>query len=257
MAESRETEALVLNSTELGESDLIITLFCPDSGRLSAMAKGAKRSLKRFVNKLEIFSFLHITYRLKSSSSLAFLAEAELHTAFLHIRRNLELYSIASVIREFLLIGVKENEPAEDIFRLSLWALHNLDRIQPPMTVLALFLIRFYDYMGYRPDLQSCARCGSVVDRKQRYAFDSSSGRIVCSLCSSHLHNRIALSHGTIKILGTAQDLPIDRLHRLKMSGTILFESISLLKSYGNELFQRDMISWKSTGNFLTGHRGR
>jgi len=256
VAESKETEALVLASTELGESDLIITLFCQDVGRLSAMAKGAKRSLKRFVNKLEIFSFLHITYQQKASSSLAFLAEAELHTGFLHIRRNLEIYSIASVIREFLLIGVKENEPAGDIFRLSLWALHNLDRIQPPMTVLALFLIRFYDYIGYRPDLQCCAHCGSLVDRKQRYGFDSSSGRIVCSLCSPHLHNRIALSHGTIKILRTAQDQPLDRLHRLKISGPILFEAISLLKSYGNQLFQRDMISWKIAGNFMTSHRG-
>ncbi|MGW8193663.1 MAG: DNA repair protein RecO, partial [Desulforhopalus sp.] len=101
-----ETEAIVLDCIDHGESDIIVTLFCLDGGRLSAIAKGAKKSKKRFVNKLEIFTFLHITYQRKSSTSLAFLAEAELHTGFVNIRSNLELYTIASIIREFLLIGV-------------------------------------------------------------------------------------------------------------------------------------------------------
>jgi DNA repair protein RecO (recombination protein O) len=244
-AHAQETDALVLNSTEHGESDVIVTLFCQDVGRLAAIAKGAKKSKKRFVNKLELFSFLHITYQQNANRSLAFLAAAELHTSFLHIRRNLGLYSIASVIREFLLIGVRENEPDLHIFRLSLWALHNLDRKQPPMTILVLFLIRFFDYVGYRPDLQTCVHCGSPVTTQDRYSFDSTTGRIVCTSCNPHIQKGFPLSHGTIKILRSAQDQPLERLHRLKISGSVLDEAISLLQSYGNQLFQRDIVSWK------------
>jgi len=250
-AQARETDALVLNCTEHGESDVIVTLFCQDVGRLTAIAKGAKKSKRRFVNKLELFSFLHITYQQKANRSLAFFADAELHTCFLRIRRNLELYSIASVIREFLLIGVRENEPDIQIFRLSLWALHNFDQQQPPMSILALFLIRFYDYVGYRPDLQACAQCGSPVTGKHRYSFDTTSGRIVCSMCNPHLQKGLPLSHGTIKMLRSAQDQPLERLHRLKISGSILYEAISLLQSYGNQLFQRDVMSWKIARKFL------
>ena len=47
----------------------------------------------------------------KPTGLLAFLVDAELHTSFLRIRQNLELYCIASVIREFLLLGMRENEP--------------------------------------------------------------------------------------------------------------------------------------------------
>ncbi len=251
MVQARETDAVVLNCIEHGESDVIITLFCQDVGRLSAIAKGAKKSKKRFVNKLELFSFLHITYQQKANRSLAFLAEADLHTAFLHIRQDLQLYSIASVIREFLLIGIRENEPDVSIFRLCLWALHSLDRKQSPMTTLCLFLIRFYDHVGYRPDLQTCGRCNSVVTSRNRYSFDTASGRIICSACSPHLPHGIPLSHGTIKILRTAQELPVERLHRLRISGNILNEAISLLQSYGNQLFQRDIVSWKMVRKFL------
>jgi len=224
---------------------MIVTLFCQDVGRLTAIAKGAKRSKKRFVNKLELFSFLNITYQQKAYRSLAFLAEAELHTSFLHIRHNLELYSIASVIREFLLLGVKDNEPDQHVFRLSLWALHNIDQKNSPLTILTLFLIRFYEYIGYRPDLQTCAGCGSPVTAPNRYTFDATSGRIICANCSPHVQKGLRLSLGTIKMLQSAQDQPMERLHRLKISGTILHEALSLLQSYGNQLFQRDIISWK------------
>lgn len=253
VAHTRDTEAIVLDSVEHGESDLIITLFCQDVGRLSAIAKGAKRSKKRFVNKLELFSFLHISYQQKANRSLAFLVEADLHTGFLQLRRALQLYSVASVIREFLLLGVKENEPDVDIFRLSLWALHNLNQNQPPMAVLVLFLIRFYEYIGYRPDLQSCAHCASPISTLKSYHFAAASGRLVCSACRPPGSTGLALSHGTIKMLRSAQDQPMERLHRLRISGQLLFEAISLLQSYGNHLFQRDIVSWKAIRRYLRG----
>ena len=226
VAYTKETDAIVLNCTEHGESDVIVTLFCQDVGRLSAIAKGAKKSKKRFVNKLEFFSFLHITYQQKANRSLAFLAEADLHTSFLHIRQNLELYSIASVIREFLLIGVRENEPDLHIFRLSLWALHNLDQRQPPMTVLSLFLIRFYDHVGYRPDLQTCAHCGSLVSSKIATVLIPPAEELSVRAVFLIYNKGFPLSHGTIKMLRSAQDQPFERLHRLKMSGSILYEAI-------------------------------
>ena len=251
MVQTRQTDAVVLNCLEHGESDIIVTLFCQDVGRLSAIAKGAKKSQKRFVNKLELFSFLHISYQQKAHKSLAFLIEAELHTAFLQLRHDLQLYSIASVIREFLLQAIRENEPDPAIFRLLLWALHNLDRQQPPLTVLCMTLIRLYAHLGYRPDLTTCAQCNSSVSSRSQYSFDTTSGRIICSTCNPHRAKGIALSHGTIKILRTIQDQPVERLHRLKMSGSILYEAVSLLQSYGNQLLQRDIVSWKMARKFL------
>jgi DNA repair protein RecO (recombination protein O) len=246
-----ETEAIVLECSDHGESDVIITLFSQAEGRITAIAKGAKNSLRRFVNKLELFSFLHIVCSKKTGRSLAFLSEAELHTSFLNIRNDLQLYTIASVIREFLLVGMKEDEPDEQIFRLSLWSLHNLNLFQPPKAILVLFLIRFFDHVGYRPDLLSCGKCTKEVMPLNRYGFDASRGRIICSGCSNGSTRGIAVSHGTIKILRSAQDLPLERLHRLKLSGTILQEALTILHAYGRHLFQRDIISWKIMQDYV------
>ncbi len=240
-----ETDAIVLDCSDHGESDVIVTLFSQDEGRVTAIAKGAKKSLRRFVNKLELFSFLHIVCTRKAGRSLVFLAEADLHTSFINIRKNLELYTIASVIREFLLVGIREEGPEENIFRLSLWSLHNLDLLQQPRAILSLFLIRFFEHVGYRPDFEICSKCANQVLPERTYSFDPSGGRIICSGCSGGSTRGIALSHGTIKLLRSAQDLPLERLHRLKISGTILQETHTILNAYGRHLFQRDIVSWK------------
>ena len=43
-----QTEALILRAVDFGESDRILHLLVPDMGRLTAIAKGARRSVRRF-----------------------------------------------------------------------------------------------------------------------------------------------------------------------------------------------------------------
>jgi len=57
---------------------------------MGALARGAHRSKKRFLNKLEIFSFVQITYSRSSAGSLAVLSEAELINSFISLRTSLE-----------------------------------------------------------------------------------------------------------------------------------------------------------------------
>jgi len=242
-AQATETEAVVLNCIDHGESDIIVTLLCQKSGRISAIAKGARKSKKRFVNKLELFSFLHISYQQKPGWGLAFLSEADLHTSFLNIRLYPNLYAVASVIREFLLISMKDGEADNKIFSLCLWAFHSINQNQQPRAILTLFLIQFFDYIGYRPDFELCNRCNTPYSTTHTYRFDATKGGITCSSCNKT--GKHHLSHGTIKILQVAQNQPLEKLQRLKISGAILEETLQLLHNYGRQLFQRDIASWK------------
>lgn len=250
-----ETDAIVLDTVEHGESDLIVTLFSQNTGRLAAIAKGAKRSKKRFVNKLEIFTYLQVHYQQKNEQALAFLREAEIHTSFLNIRHHLDLYTIASIIQEFLLLAIKDGQRDSNIFRLSLWALHRLDTMENPRQVLVLFLIHFFNYIGYRPDFGACAGCHEAVHGRGRYRFNSASGQLLCGVCSTQKKSGRPLSYGTIKIIQNSQNQPLDRLHRLKFSGAILSESLQLLHNFSRQIFQRDIISWQALERQRTSFR--
>jgi DNA repair protein RecO (recombination protein O) len=249
-----EADVIVLDTTEHGESDLIVTFFGKQTGRLSAIAKGAKRSKKRFVNKLEVFSFLHISCQQKNGRNLAFLSEAELYSSFVNLRQHINLYTTASIIREFLILGVKDQQPDLQLFRLSIWAFNRLDQRQPEKTVLVLFLIRYFSIIGYCPDLQVCGGCEKKVNTGLRYSFFSSSGQLFCSLCGQREKITpgpgLPLSHGTIKLLQMAQNIPLERLHRMRLSGVILKESMTLFHCFARQIFQKDIISWKAL-NYL------
>ena len=246
MAVLRETDAIVLDLHDHGEADLIVTLFNLQNGRCSAIAKNAKKSKRRFVNKLELFSFLHVVLREQPNRNLALLQEADLHTSFIHLRRKLSVYTTASVIREFLLVTIHEGESDERIFRLTLWAFHHLDQGQPHLTVLALFLVRFYDYIGYRPEFARCRICAAETPPLGGQGFTMSGGGLICPNCAAgHQHPTPVLAAGTIKFLHSAQDIPLERLHRLKLSGQLLHEALLILHRYGRYILQRDIWSWK------------
>ncbi len=243
----QQTSAIVLDCRDHGESDKIVTFFCPEAGRFTGIAKGAKRSKRRFVNKLELFSLLHITYTLPRQDGLAFIAAAELESSFLQLRKKVELYNAATVIREFILMGVREKECDSRVFTLLHWALRSLDKNHPHLPVIAIFLIRFFDYIGYRPDLQCCHHCGLGVSSQMRFSFNYTIGGLVCETCAAHGHQTVVpLAFGTIRLLTDIQTLPIKRLHRRQFSSLALNESLILLHRFGRRLFQRDIQSWET-----------
>jgi DNA repair protein RecO (recombination protein O) len=49
------SHAIIMRTKEFGETDLLVTFFTQDKGRLKGIAKGARKSRKRFVNCLDVF----------------------------------------------------------------------------------------------------------------------------------------------------------------------------------------------------------
>ena len=241
-----ELPAVVLDSRDHGESDKIVTLFCQDIGKLTAIAKGAHRSKKRFVNKLELFSFIQVTCSQSTASSLAVINEAELVNSFISIRSDLSAYQAASVIREFVLLATSERLSDDDLLKLILWSLNNLDGQGNPENTVALFLVKLFDAIGYRPHFSGCQNCGVVYKNSGPATFSIQAGGLLCSRClSAGEFSGRQLSSGTIRTCSTIQKQTIEKLARVRLSGSVLREVLDLMYRYGRYLFQRDINSWK------------
>ena len=238
--------ALVVDSRDYGESDKIVTFFCQEIGKMGALARGAHRSKKRFLNKLEIFSFVQISYSRSSPGSLAVLTEAELVNSFISLRTSLENYQAASIIREYLLLSTSETAGDDHLFQLALWALHTLNTSADQKRTLALFLVKLFDVLGYRPDFSICQLCMDQPPINQPVAFDISSGGVVCRKCNSTGGgNAFHLSAGTTRMIDTVQQQPIARLNRFKPNAMVLEQMLDYAHRYSRHLFQRDIHSWK------------
>lgn len=244
---SKECAAIVLDCHDHGESDQIITFFCQNIGRMKGIAKGAKRSQKRFVNKLELFSFLLIRYIEPRNSNLVLIVEAELIESFIYIRQAMPLYAAATVIRELILAATRDLDGDDGLFPLLQWGLQSLEVQRRAMNVLVLFQLKFFEQIGYRPHLDFCLQCNQPFGAAPNYGFDSRVGSIVCGCCQKAQNQSLLmpLSKGTIKTLVSAQNQPLNRLHRFSLSATGLQEALSFLYHYGQHLLQREICSLK------------
>lgn len=238
---------LVLDSYDYGEADKIVVFFCQDVGRISALARGAHRSKKRFVNKLEIFTFLQITYSKSRAGSLFMLDEAELVNSFISLRTDLTCYRVASIIREYMLLTTRETSDDDQLFQLALWALHSLNTGIDQKQVLALFMIKLFDVLGYRPDFSVCQSCGTRPASHEEVLFNVQGGTMICKNCSAgHDQRRRLLAAGTTMMISAVQQQPVFRLNRFKPSGTVLEQILDCSYNYSRHLFQRDIHSWKA-----------
>ncbi len=249
---SRESVALVLESRNHSESDKIVTFYTLESGKISGIAKGANKSKKRFLNKLEQFSYITLNYTEKQRSTLVFVTETELICSFMSLRTDLRRYISGCFIIETLLIATVERQADKNLFELLHWCLQALEDGKNHLAICTIFLIRLFDCLGYCPDFSSCRDCGQTFSTTENYSFHHLAGGISCKKCVNHTSaSSSPISMGTIRILRSALSEPLERLHRLHFSKQALNQSLKLLHRYTRNLFQRELQSWKTIRSMI------
>src|SRR4030042_941476 len=95
-------QAIILSTKVFGESDKIVRFFTLTSGKVSGIAKGAKKSQKRFVNTLELFNVVNIEYFEKFGKGLVRIDNADLLEPNQEIGSGFRRMGTAGFITEFV-----------------------------------------------------------------------------------------------------------------------------------------------------------
>jgi len=240
MAQQR-TPGVVIHLTDYGEADKIVTFYSPTLGQWTGIAKGAKRSSRRFVNKLELFSLLDIDY--SDHYSLPIINQAELVNSHLPLRQDYQAYTAATLVCELFRSWTHLNDHDQELFSWLVWVLARLCQHEGRMEALVIFLVKFYRRLGYQPNLTGCAACGVLEGSRPPFRFRASQGIILCSRCQPHPSGPL-LSLGTVKLLAKALSLPMARLDRLRLTPASTKEALTLFKEYDRTLLDREGPSW-------------
>lgn len=225
----------VLRRVDYGDFDLVLTFFTRDHGKISAIAKSAKKSTKRFAGVLELFSLLRIVCRHSSRGGLPVLQEAAVKNPFAEIRSDVRKTAHASYWAELVTAWFEESQPQLDVYRLLNHSLRALDAGEIPAGVLSvLFQIRFLIFSGHRPNLTHCSRCGRDLEqfRESRVLFDLPRGGLVCEGCSLGHNGKIRLRRGTLKQLHWLETAALSKTGRMRFTPEALRESFEFLDAF-------------------------
>lgn len=229
------TPAIMLRRIEFGDYDYIISFFTLNQGKVSVIAKSAKKSTKRFSGILELFSVLDIVYGSTRGKGLPVLKEAALKQPFAKIRADIRKTAYASYWAELINEWMEKSEKQSDLFYLFRYVLGELDMGNTPETVLSiLFQMRFMAISGHNPNLSQCSICKRQLEeiKKPNIIFDLARGGLVCQDCSHNISKRITLSKGTIKQLLWIDKGDLTTAKRIRFTPQTLNEGLKFLEAF-------------------------
>ena len=196
------SQAVVLRSQPFGESDRIVCFLTEDHGKVTGIAKGAKRSRRRFVNSLEPFSVVNLRFQDYPHRSLAFIHGCELLRVFRQLTQNLDRIACASYLTEITAELVREREESQVIFTHLRDALTYLNEQQVSGDFLTFFELRLLRLAGYDPMFDGCCRCKKRRSAEAgKWSFSHRDGGILCAACAELRRDAHALSEETLRAL--------------------------------------------------------
>lgn len=201
------THAIVLSSTDYGDFDRIVTINTKEFGNLSGIAKGAKRSMRRFGGALESGTYCVLSFVEKKGAALVRLEHVDVINPWMSIRAELSKYLLLCQTLELVKDLLPEHEKNSEVFSLLLHMITLLDGALDtnPNAFLLTFEVKLLRLTGFRPNLEQCVICkkalpplaptrqGRVPESEggegSALGFSPVKGGVVCRSCRTHEHD--------------------------------------------------------------------
>jgi DNA repair protein RecO (recombination protein O) len=178
------TKAIVLRTVAYGESDKVVSLLGAATGRASALARGARKSARRFGAGLGMGCEGRAALRERPGADLLLLEEFEVEQAHLGLGGDLGKTAHAAYVLELCdrLCPVRQPEPA--VFH---WLSEFLLRLEAGVATaerLRVFEIGLLARLGLAPALDRCVVCGRSDLGEANVRWHPDKGGVVCPSCA-------------------------------------------------------------------------
>lgn len=210
-----KTTGVILRAVDFSETSKIVTFYTRDFGKLKAMAKGGRRLKSSFEVALDLLSVCSISVIRKPAAELDLLTEALLQERFAELRRDLSALYAAYYIAEILDGLTQTGDPHPALFDTTLEALRKLGTGADWVVTLVRYQLLLFKELGYAPNLETCASCGSNVALTTRTALSHQAGGLLCPRCLSGQRDYLTVQGGTVqamRVLTKENETIADRL---------------------------------------------
>ena len=171
------TCGLVLRETVTRDADKILTVLTPARGRLSVIARGARRKGSRVAAACQLLAYSEMTLYEKGRWTM--LDAADTIELFDGLRQDLTALSLAAYFAE---LTEAVSDGSGDVLPLLLNALYALSALKkPPQLVKPAFQFRLMALAGYEPMADGCALCGAP--QPENPMLDVVHGVVHCGKC--------------------------------------------------------------------------
>lgn len=227
MGYAYRAEGIVLKGSDYGEADRILTIFTKEEGKVSSIARGAKKmkSTMRAGTQLlcrSDFSFYH------GSGTLDTVTQCQLLESYSQLRNDLGRYAFALYLAEICDALLPLHNPESSIYLLLTTGLYLLGG-EDPLLVLCFLEIKLLSLAGFKPELNFCFNCKNKLEQG---VLISATRGILCSDCAKKNENDFSLSKTALNLWRYLANTNLNVLKKIKVKRSIKKELFYALKIY-------------------------
>ena len=182
------TDAVVLHAFDYLESSRILRLATREAGVVSVLAKGARRSRRRFGSAVDLFAEGVAQLYIKAGRELHTMSTFEVTRSRAALAMDLERFAAASALAELALRFVQP-EPHASLYARFTGALDAVAAAEPGAAREAALAGAWslVAELGFAPALDQCASCHAPIAPDEPVMFSHPAGGALCMRCARQL----------------------------------------------------------------------
>ncbi|MFD2209201.1 DNA repair protein RecO [Virgibacillus halophilus] len=222
-----KVKGIVIRTQDYGETNKIVTIYSANAGKVSAVARGAKKPKSRMAAVTQ--PFIYGEFMAYLSSGLGTIQQAEVIHSFREIRQDIFKTAYASYILELTDKLVENRQGNAFLFQqlyLTLeWIAAGKDMAVPIM----MYELKLYAVSGFAPVVHHCVSCES---KQFPFAFSIAEGGLLCPKCRYKDPHAIGLPDAVAKLLHLFTKADLKRVGQISVKPDNLNRLRMLLDAY-------------------------
>ena len=241
-----KVKGIVIKEVQYKENDKIITIMTDKLGKISCMAKGAKKNNNPLLSSSQFL--VYSEFLLYKGTNFYHVNSAELIDSFYSLRVDYEKLDKAFEITKILNKIVYEEEENNYILSLYLNTLYMIDKKKKDFTLLkSIFTLKLICELGYLPNIYKCSKCGNKMlndsdktSNQITYYYDRTSTASMCNNCVeeeikrdiNNMKRYEKISEGALYALLYTITSDVKRVFNFEINGKVLNEYSTFVNEY-------------------------
>ena len=225
---------IVIAENNMGDYDKMLTVLTPNFGKISCVAKGARRPQSALLAGTQLFCFGE--YMMYKGTNTYHINSCETIEIFYNIRTDLDKLKYAIHINKIIQDITEENENCYRILQLYLNTLYTISETDKNLDlVISVFKMRLLSILGYTPRIMKCTKC---KEKDNLTKFSIKDNGFKC--CGRQDKSAIDMSESTKNAIKYVITAPPKKLFSFNLKDEGLEEFKLISKIYFNEKLEKE-----------------
>ena len=231
-----KTSGIIISESNLGDYDKMLTMLTPGLGKISCVAKGARRPRSALLAGTQLFCFGEYmmykgtnTYNINSCSTIE---------VFYNVRIDLDKLNYVAEITRLIQDTTTENQNSYNILQLLLNTIYVISETDKNLDlVMSIFKLRLISILGFKPHIEKCTNCGEKENIKY---FSLRDNGLKCEVSGKQDKSAVEINEGTLNAIKYAILAPAKKLYSFKVSEESIRELKIISKLYINDKLDKE-----------------